>query len=108
MDSDTENTTVFVVPVLNCTCGDICVNTTGWWRDGGVFNPSLEPICAAVNSSAVGETICVKDGTYNENVDVNKRLTIRSENGYASTIVNASDSNDHVFEVTANYILDTA
>jgi uncharacterized repeat protein (TIGR01451 family) len=103
-DSDTENTTVFVAPVLNCTCGDICVNTSGWWRDGGVFNPSLEPIWAAVNSSAVGETICVKDGAYNENVDVNKRLTIRSENGSASTIVNASNSNDHVFEVTANWV----
>jgi hypothetical protein len=27
-----------------CTCGDICVNETGWWRDGGAFNASGTPI----------------------------------------------------------------
>ena len=89
---------------LNCTCGDICVNTTGWWRDGEAFQGSFEPLWAAVNSAAVGETICVKDGTYNENVDVTKQLTIRSENGSANCIVQAADSNDHVFEVTEDYV----
>ena len=81
---------------LNCTCGDICVNKTGWWRDGDVFQISLEPLWAAVNSSAAGETICVKDGTYNENVDVTKQLTIRSQNGSSNCIVNGS------FTVSAN------
>ena len=61
-DSDTENTTVFVAPVHNCTCGDICVNETGWWRDGGAFNPSNTPIQHAINNATVGDTICVKDG----------------------------------------------
>jgi len=90
---------------MNCTCGDICVNTTGWWRDGGTFNVSATPIQSAVDNAASGETICVKDGTYHENVNVSTaNLTIQSENGYVNCVVNASDPDDDVFAVTANYV----
>jgi hypothetical protein len=89
---------------LNCACGDVCVDTTGWWRDGGAFHPSDTPIQGAIDDATIGETICIKDGTYTENVDVNKQLTIRSEHDAASTIVNALDPDDHVFEVTADYV----
>ena len=52
-----------------------------------------------------GHTITVDDRTYYENVDVNKQLTIRSTSGNpVDTIIQASNSNDHVFEVTANYV----
>jgi uncharacterized repeat protein (TIGR01451 family) len=64
-DFDTADTTV-LFEELNCTCGDICVNETGWWRDGGVFNPSSTPIQDAIDNATAGDTICVKDGTYNE------------------------------------------
>jgi len=94
-----------VVPVMNCTCGDICVNATGWWRDGGTFNASVTPIQDAVNNASGGETICVKDGNYSENVDVNTaNLTIQSENGAANCVVNATNSSDHVFYVTADWV----
>ena len=56
----------------------------------------------AVDNSTSGDTIIVRDGTYTENVDVNKRLTIRSEHGAASTIVQAANSSDHVFEVAVD------
>ena len=93
------------VPSLNYTCGDICVNTTGWWRDGGVFNASATPIQSAVNNATGGDTICVKDGNYYENVDVNTaNLTIKSENGSANCAVNASNAGDHVFCVTADWV----
>ena len=49
----------------------------------------------AVDNATAGDTIIVRDGTY---------LTIKSENGSASTIVQAAHLNDHVFEVTANYV----
>ena len=58
----------------------------------------------AVNAATAGDTIIVKDGTYNENVDLNKRLTIQSANGADSTTVIASNADDHVFNVTANYV----
>jgi parallel beta-helix repeat protein len=66
-------------------------------------NPG-ESIQAAIDNATIGDTIIVRDGTYNENVDVNKRLTIRSENGSDFTIVQAANSNDHLFEVTVDYV----
>ena len=90
---------------ISCDCGDICVNETGWWRDGGAFNASGAPIRDAVNNTSSGDTIRVKDGSYNENVDVaTDHLTIQSENGSVSTIVQAANSGNHVFEVIANYV----
>ncbi|KAF5432599.1 CASH domain-dontaining protein [Candidatus Methanophagaceae archaeon] len=52
-----------------------------------------------------GHTILVDAGTYYENVVVNKQLTIRSTSGNpADTIVQAAGSDDHVFNVTADYV----
>ena len=102
---DSASVTGFVVMGINCACGDICVNTTGWWHDGGTFNASNTPIQHAINNATAGDTICVKDGTYNENVDVNvAHLTIHSENGKADCMVQAADLSDHVFDVTADYV----
>ncbi|MCB9247346.1 MAG: T9SS type A sorting domain-containing protein [Ignavibacteriales bacterium] len=47
----------------------------------------------------------MKDGTYQENVNVTKELYIMSENGYSSTTVVAANSGeDYVFEVLANNV----
>ncbi|RJS78757.1 hypothetical protein CW713_09080, partial [Methanophagales archaeon] len=70
----------------------------------GNFKGGFNKIQDAVDSAADGDTILVHDGTYNENVNVNKRLTIRSENGYANCIVQAANPNDYVFEVTTSYV----
>ena len=59
-------------------------------------NPG-DSINSAVDSADPGDTIIVRDGTYNENVLVKKRLTIRSENGSDSTTVAA-------FMVTEDYV----
>ena len=58
----------------------------------------------AVDNASAGATIIVREGTYTENVDVNKRLTIKSESEAEATIVQAANPNDHVFEVTADYV----
>ncbi|MBA1342732.1 MAG: Halolysin [ANME-2 cluster archaeon] len=90
---------------ISCDCGDICVSTGGWWHDGGAFNASGAPIQDAVDNASSGDTICVAAGSYNENVDVETdHLTIQSENGSVSTIVQAANSGNHVFEVIANYV----
>lgn len=66
-------------------------------------NPG-ESIQAAVDAADPGDTIKVRDGIYTENIDVDKRLTVGSENGSANCIVQAAKPDDHVFEVTADYV----
>jgi parallel beta-helix repeat protein len=58
----------------------------------------------AVNTASPGDTIIVRDDTYTENLEVNERLTIRSENGSANCFVDTSDQNDHVFSITADWV----
>ena len=54
-----------------------------------------------MTTASAGDTIIVRDGTYTENVNVNKKLTIKAENPTYATTVTASNSDDHVFEVIA-------
>ncbi|MFZ2071867.1 MAG: NosD domain-containing protein [Halobacteriota archaeon] len=70
-----------------------------------VPSPGNETIQQAVNNSSSYDIIIVKDGIYIENIDVTKaNLTIRSENGSANCVVNASNPGDHVFYVTADSV----
>ena len=75
------------------------VNETGWWRDGGTFNESGTPIQAAVDAAGAGDSIFVWNGSYSENVNVDKpRLTLEGEGADVVTVTAAS-ADDHVFEV---------
>jgi len=56
----------------------------------------------AVDNASVEDTIVVRDGVYVENVVVNKKLTIKSENGSAYCIVDGSGST--VFTLEADGI----
>ncbi|MGI6549443.1 MAG: PKD domain-containing protein [Syntrophomonadales bacterium] len=58
----------------------------------------------AVTAANAGDTIIVKDGTYTENVTIDKSLVIRSENGTAQTIVQTAAANVDVFKVTAESV----
>ncbi|NQE52398.1 Cell surface glycoprotein, partial [ANME-1 cluster archaeon GoMg3.2] len=70
-----------------------------------IYVPDSYPtIQAAVDAASPGDTIIVRDGTYRENIDVTKRLTIKSENGSVNCIVEAEDRDDNVFEITTNYV----
>ncbi|MEA1865306.1 MAG: NosD domain-containing protein [Euryarchaeota archaeon] len=51
-----------------------------------------------------GNTIEVEDGTYLENVHINRHLTIKSENGSPDCIVVAADARGHVFDVNADRV----
>ena len=64
--------------------------------------PTPSSIQSKIDAANPGDTILIKDGIYNENIKVNKRLTIRSENGADSTIVHATDS--HIFNITADHV----
>jgi parallel beta-helix repeat protein len=82
---------------------DIYVNQTGWWHSGTEFNDSSTPIQAAVNSATAGSMIYVYNGTYKENVDVNKRLKLQGE-GADVVNVTADSTSDHIFKVTADCV----
>lgn len=72
-------------------------------NDGLSWGNAFANIQHAVDVASPGDTIFVGDGTYAENVLVDKEgLTIQSENGPAVTIVQTPNPDNHVFEVTAN------
>lgn len=71
-------------------------------NNGSESSPWLT-ITYAVSEAFSGDTIKVAAGMYNENVDVNKSLTLQNE-GSDKVTVKASDSTDHVFEVTASWV----
>jgi len=60
-------------------------------------------IQAAIDDASPGDEIHVDAGTYIENVDVNKQLTLIGKGMDEVTVV-AADTSDHVFEVTADYV----
>ena len=68
-----------------------------------IYVPDDYPtIQQAVDGASDGDTIIVRDGTYVENVNVYKSLTIKSENGPSRCVVKAASADEHVFEITAN------
>ena len=75
---------------------------TTWTVDdpGGADFTSIQDAVDAAND---GDTIIVRDGTYHENVDINKQLTLIGEGADVVT-VHAASSSDHVFEITAAYV----
>jgi parallel beta-helix repeat protein len=87
-------TTYYVATTGNDTTGDGTASSPWKTIQYAVYNTTV----------SAGDTIIVRNGTYTENVNVNKSLTIKSENGSDSTIVQAFSSSDHVFEVTEDYV----
>lgn len=93
-------------------------NINSTWVNGTARTPAYAPavitvddsggadftrIQDAMNASNNGDTINVAAGIYNENVLANKSVTLAGA-GADVTIVNASNDNEHVFNVTVNNV----
>ena len=65
---------ISTVVIGTASAADVYVNETGWWNAGGAFNANDAPIQAAVTDAEIGDLIFVCNGSYTENVNVNKRL----------------------------------
>lgn len=66
---------------------------------------AFSSIQAAVDAAWEGDTLLVSPGTYTENVKVNKSISIISSSGNPEdTIVRAADPEEHVFNVTADFV----
>jgi parallel beta-helix repeat protein len=61
-------------------------------------------IQAAVNNTSEGDIVIVGDGIYIENLLIDKRLTLKSENGSSNCIIQASDIDTAVIHVNASYV----
>ena len=73
-----------------------------WYVDAG-GSEDFTSIQDAINGASSGDKIIVKDGTYIENLYVNKSLTIRSENGNENCKLKALDSTSPIFYVASSY-----
>jgi len=103
-----QNGTILALVLWLVFCGtasatQLYVTENGWWHDGGAFNESRLPIRSAVNAADIGDSIFVYNGSYIENVNVNKKLTLEGEGADVVTVT-AKSSRDHVFEVTADCV----
>uniref|UniRef100_A0A7C3UII4 M6 family metalloprotease domain-containing protein n=2 Tax=Geoglobus ahangari TaxID=113653 RepID=A0A7C3UII4_9EURY len=58
----------------------------------------------AVNNVTVGSVIIVRDGSYTENIDIYKQLTLMSENGSSNCIIQAEYPDDHTLHVNADHV----
>ncbi|MGB7532019.1 MAG: NosD domain-containing protein [Halobacteriota archaeon] len=75
-----------------------------WYVDDEGVEANFIRIQDAVDAASSGDMIIVRDGTYTENVNVTRSLIILSENGSANCIVQATNTSNHVFDATANYV----
>ncbi|MCK5615623.1 right-handed parallel beta-helix repeat-containing protein, partial [Candidatus Pacearchaeota archaeon] len=96
--------TLFSLIVLFPTVSAITfvVNQTANCTAGDSYHSTIQ---SAINDANTGDLIIVCNGTYNENVNVDKPLNIQSYSQNPSdTIVNATNSGDHGFEITADSV----
>jgi parallel beta-helix repeat protein len=91
--------TVIALLIVVLFCGAASADTLTVGSSGCDYTK----IQYAVDNASAGYTIFVYNGSYTENVDVDKRLKLRGEGADVVTVT-ASSSKDHVLEVTADRV----
>ena len=81
----------------------IFVNEIGWWHEGGAFNRDSAPIQSAVENATDGAHIVVYNGSYTENVVINRPITLEGEGMDMVNVVSA-DVAGRVFDVESSRV----
>ena len=94
---------LLLLPLIASAQAVIIVNQTSpACTAGSAYYTTIQ---SAVDAAASGDTITVCSGTYNENVDITKSLTVKSfSQNPSDTIVQAVNTNDHVFDIKASWV----
>jgi hypothetical protein len=70
-----------------------------------IYVPDDYPtIQLAINNSSPGDTIIVRDGTYIENILVNKPVILQAEHGSSQCTIKAKSNIPHVITITSDYV----
>ncbi len=78
------------------TC-DVTVDDTGG-------NPALDAIQEGVNTATAGQTVCVKAGSYTEDVNVNKSITLAGDGPTLVTLTGVGTGEAGALVVTADNV----
>ena len=92
---------MFAIMVLVLACAGTAAGATWVVDDEGGAGVDYTTIQAAVNAAAAGDTIEVRSGTYDENVDVTKQLILR---GIGMPVVDAGGSGGAAVTLSADEI----
>jgi parallel beta-helix repeat protein len=91
---------VLALPLM--TAGSAAANVISV-NNGAGQTANFTSIQAAVAAANPGDEIVVKPGIYEENIVINKKISIVSESGnFSDTIVQAADSSQDIFSIWAN------
>jgi len=91
---------------MDATLPEVLSSKTVYVDDDFSDEPSehkWDTIQEGVDDAADGDTVIVYAGEYVENVDVDKSITLRGDGADVVT-VRAASAEDHVFEVTADWV----
>lgn len=82
---------------LIITAGIVSANEIHVYPEGSIQ--------AAIKNASSDDTIIVSPGTYVENIDANRSVTIKSKSGNPDdTIIRAANPGNHIFHVTASNV----
>ncbi len=94
--------------IVSADCPVTYYVDTGGWYDGPVatatYHSSSTPIQSAIDSASDSYCIVVMDGSYSENIVINKPIRLASEEGPSNCTITAANSSLDVIKISSNNV----
>lgn len=94
--------------IVSADCPVTYYVDTGGWYDGPIatatYHPSRTPIQSAIDSASDSYCIVVMDGSYSENIVINKSIRLASEEGPSNCTITAANSSLDVIKISSNNV----